>query len=59
MVRFSVDCKASAVQVGVERPAAVDNSKEFSFYVCVPCLHIREGFAGEGKRFTVLSEGGT
>ena len=41
MVSFSVDCKASAAQVGVERLAAVDNSKEFSFDVCAPCLHIR------------------
>ena len=38
MVSFSVDCKASAAQVGVERLAAVDNSKEFSFDVCAPCL---------------------
>ena len=36
MVRFSVDCTASVVQVGVERLAAVDNSKEFSSDVWVP-----------------------
>ena len=39
-VVVGLDGRASVVQVGVEFLAAVENSKQFPFDVCVSCLDI-------------------
>ena len=53
---ISMDSKTATVWVCVEFLTGVNNCQRFSFDVCVLCLDVCEGFAGEGNGLVVLYE---